>query len=130
MEDKYDLLKDYPKDSLLFKTLFNNKEAIEIDILVYKALHHRSIPLWVKRDFAQERLGQIHYLNEALELFLKKCGQEQITSFAAYDEQYMVHYRSSQWVEALIELLEEDMSPEMENIREKALKTMETFAGS
>lgn len=130
LEDKYDLLKDYPKDSPLFKTLFNNEEAIEIDIPVYKALHHRAIPLWVKRDFDQERLGQIHYLNEALELFLKKCRREHIASFAAYDEQYMVHYRSSQWVEALIELLEDDMSPEMENIREKAMKTMETFAGS
>lgn len=129
LEDKYDLLKYYPKDSPMFKTLFD-EEAIEIDIPVYMALHHRAIPMWVKRDYQQEELDKIYYLNEAMYLFGEKCRREQITSFAAYDEKFMVHYRSSQWMEELISLTEYNELPEIDSIRKKALDTMESFCPS
>ena len=127
IEDKYDLLERYPKDDLtIFKELYE-EEAVNIDIPVYKALHHRSIPIWVKRDLKQERLGKINYLNEALELFLDKCEREQIVSFAAYDEKYMVHYRSAEWVESLIDLTKDDNSSKIMNIRKTALNTLKRF---
>ena len=119
VEEKYDLLKWYPKDSTLFKEMYE-KEAVDIDMLVYKALQHRAIPLWVERDWEQERIGKIGYLNEALSLFINKCQQEQITSFSAYDEQFMIHYRSRDWVLELIHLVEESDSEEILNIRQRA----------
>ena len=119
IEDKYNLLEMYPKDSALFEQMFE-KEAIEIDILVYKALNHREIPLWEKRDMEQERIGKINYLNEALTLFLDKCQQAQITSFSAYDKQFMIHYRSNEWVSALIGLIEDSDSEKMKAIRQSA----------
>jgi len=100
-------------------------EAVDIDMLVYKALHHRAIPIWVKRDLEQERIGKIDYLNEALELFLDKCRQEQITSFAAYDERFMVHYRAYEWVSALVDLMKGDERTEIEDVRKAAKETLE-----
>jgi hypothetical protein len=104
------------------------KEAIAIDVLAYKALHHRAIPIWVKRDHEQERLGKIEYLNEALKLFTDKCQCEQISSFAAYDEQFMVHYCSREWVSTLIDLIKEDDWPETVSIRRIAVNILENFS--
>ncbi|MCL2699053.1 MAG: DUF1186 domain-containing protein [Defluviitaleaceae bacterium] len=128
LEDKYDLLERYPKDSPLFKELYYEEEAIDIDMLVYKALHRRVIPLWVKRDHEQERLDKIDYLKEALDLFLDKCRREQITSFAAYDERYMIHYRSSEWMKALIILINDDDAFELIDIRKTAKDILRKFA--
>jgi len=123
LEDRYDLLKMYPKDSVLFEQMYD-KEAVAIDVLVYKALHHRAIPIWEKRDRENERIGKINYLNEALTLFLDKCKREQIASFSVYDEQFMVHYRSDEWVSALVELVENSDSEEIETIRQRAKDTL------
>ena len=126
-EEKYDLLKWYPKDSALFKEQYE-KEAIDIDMLVYKALHHRGIPLWVERDWEQERIGKIEFLNEALTLFLDKCQKEKITSFSQYDEQFMIHYPSKEWVLALIQLVEDDDSKEIMVIRQRAEDILKEFS--
>jgi len=64
-----------------------------------------------------------------LKLFLAKCEREQITSFADYDEKYMVHYRSDKWVEALIDLTEDERLTKIITIREKALNIFENFGG-
>jgi hypothetical protein len=122
IEDKYDLLERYPKDSTVFKELYA-EEAVDIDMLVYKALHHRAIPVWVKRDMERERLGKIDYLSEALKLFLDKCEREQIACFADYDERHMVHYRSSEWITALVDLTKDDRLPKITDIRKMALET-------
>jgi len=127
IEDRYDLLDMYPKNSALFEQMYD-KDAIDIDMLVYKALHHRAIPIWVKRDREQERIGKIDYLNEALNLFLGKCQREQITSFASYDERFMVHYRSSEGVSALIDLIEDNDSDKLMTIRQMAEDTLQKFS--
>jgi len=119
LEDKYDLLESYPKESQQFREMFD-EEAINIDMLVYKALHHRSIPMWVVRDYEQERLGMIHYLREALNLFTDKCRCEHIASFTAFDEKYKVHYRSNDWVFSLIDLIEETDPSELLAVGESA----------
>lgn len=126
LEDKYDLLKEYPRNSPHFNQLFE-KEAIEIDMLAYKALHRRSIPMWVKRDYEQERIDKIKYLKEALDLFLNKCEREQITSFSDYDESYMVHYRSDDWVSELVDLITEEDSHEIRAIQDQALEILHRF---
>ena len=96
------------------------EEAVNIDVLVYEAINHRAIPIWVKRDHEQERLGKIQYLKNALDLFLDKCQREKITSFTEYDEKYMVHYRSFEWVAKLCDLIEDDDLLEITGIRDKA----------
>ena len=126
LEDKYDLLKDYPKDSALFNQLYE-KEAIDIDIFAYKALNHRAIPLWEKRDMEQERMGQINYLSEALKLFLDKCERENITSFDEYDERFMIHYKSQEWVSAIVDLVEHDDSKDIVLIERLAKETLRKF---
>jgi hypothetical protein len=127
VEDIYDLLEMYPKDSPLFEQMYE-KEAVSIDKLVYKALRHRSIPIWEQRDYEQEKLGKIDYLNEALSLFLDKCGREQITSFAAYDKQYMIHYKSREWVSAMIELTEDNDTAGVKVVRQKAMDTLQSLS--
>ena len=127
LEDKFDLLDMYPKNSALFNDLFE-KEAVEIDMLVYKALSHRAIPIWVKRDWEQERIGKINYLNDALQLFLNKCQREQITSFTAYDDRFMVHYPSHEWVSALVDLSDACDSFEITSIRHNAAETLQNFS--
>ena len=126
LEDKHDLLEYYPKKSSLFKSEYGD-EAIEVDMLVYKALAHRAIPMWVKRDHEQERIGKINYLHEALRLFVDKCEREDITSFAAYDEQHMVHYRSSEWVSELINLIESRDTYDVKKIRSAAKDIFHRF---
>jgi hypothetical protein len=126
LEEKYDLLKEYPKNSPEFKQLFE-KEAIEIDMVAYKALHHRAIPTWVKRDHEQERIDNIKYLKAALDLFLDKCEREQITSLSDYDERYMVHYRAYEWISALIDMITEKDSKEIRDIKVQAIETLRRF---
>jgi len=127
IEDRYDLLEMYPKDCAIFAQIYE-KEAVDIDMLAYKALHHRSIPIWIKRDWEQERIGKINYLNEALDLFLDKCQREGITSFAAYDERFMVHYRAGEWVSKIIELMENDKHEKMKAAKLKAEDTLRAFS--
>ena len=127
LEDRFDLLKHYPTGSALFEETYG-EDARSIDVDVYKALSHRAIPIWVKRDYEQERIGKIHYLTEALGLFLSKCGEEQITSFAEFDERYMVHYGSREWVSALVDLVEDEDAPEMQRTKKLAEETLRKWA--
>ena len=117
----------YPTDSPLFNQMYE-KGAIDIDILAYKALRHRTIPIWIERDLENERLGQIDYLDEALTLFLNKCQQEGITSFSAYDKQFMIHYKSSEWVLALSILIEDNDSEKLALIKQKAEDVLQKFS--
>jgi len=127
VEDTYDLLGKYPKDSTLFEQMFE-KEAIDIDMLAYKALRHRTIPIWIERDLEQERIGKINYLDEALALFLDKCQREEIASFSAYDEKYMVHYSSHVWVSSIVDLIEDSDSEKIQHIGQKAEDVLQKFS--
>ncbi len=49
-----------------------DRESIDIDKLVYLALHYRAIPIWIKRDRFKEEMIKISYLIEAYEKFLSK----------------------------------------------------------
>ena len=109
----YDLMQDYPRQGTPLAegqriiTEFYSQKAIEIDIPVYKALHHRSIPLWVRRDRGREDIGRIDFLLKAFTMFTQICAEEQLETFAAFDRKYMVHYESASWVAVLCDLLEE-----------------------
>jgi len=112
--EKIKWLKDYPveggtgKEGQVYLSDFYDQESIEIDKLVYLALHHRAIPLWEPRDYSQEKEERIIYLTQAAELFEEKCFKEGIGSFEEYDADYKIHYRSEDWFRAFEELLTEN----------------------
>ena len=109
----YDLLKHYPSQKPVLKegqrsfTEFYSPKAIEIDIPVYKALCHREIPIFVRRDKLEEDLERIDFLLEAFAKFTQICEEEHMETFDAFDSKYMVHYDSVHWVGVLCDLLEE-----------------------
>jgi hypothetical protein len=109
----YNLLSDYPgldpavKEGERKFAEFFGREAVEIDIPVYKALHHRAIPIWIQRNQRRENKERINLLLEAFSLFTQICARDGIDSFEAFDEKYMVHYRAIKWIVHLHDLLEE-----------------------
>ncbi|MCL1998900.1 MAG: DUF1186 domain-containing protein [Turicibacter sp.] len=114
-----DLLKNYPKEPIFYEMY--DAEAIEIDKLVYKALHSRRHSIFDEINNEAERIGKIGYLQTALDLFIKKCEALQIANFAEYDKQFMIHYRASEWVKSLVE------SEDSSNIRKVQKLASEIF---
>ncbi|MDR3342296.1 MAG: DUF1186 domain-containing protein [Treponema sp.] len=111
VEDIYDLMTGYPdlnaaaaEGKPAFKDFYNDK-AIEIDIPVYKALHHRSIPLFIARDKHSEDIERIDLLLEAFTKFYALCKQDNIKTLEEFDAKYMVHYRAQEWLLKLQDLL-------------------------
>ena len=136
----YDLMQNYPRREPFAEegrrtiTEFYSPKAIEMDIPVYKALCHRTIPVWVKRNSFQEDLERIDFLLEAFAMFTQTCEEEHLETFADFDKKYMVHYESAHWVGSLGELLEryaDKISAEKRAAREAvnaALERMKTLA--
>lgn len=109
-EDAKKWLKGYPvtkakEEGQVAITDMFDEEAIEIDKLVYLALHHRAISIFVRRDMDEEYKNKIIYLSKALDLFLAKCKKENITSFEMYDKQHMIHYYSEEWLDQFENIL-------------------------
>ena len=88
-------------------TEFYSSKAIEIDIPVYKALMHRQIPIFVKRNTHKEDLERIDFLLEAFKMFTQTCEEEHLETFEAFDRKYMVHYESACWIGRFNELLDQ-----------------------
>jgi hypothetical protein len=82
-----------------------NETAIAIDIPVYKALHHRGIPIFVRRDRKAEDLENIDFLLEAFRKFHQVYQKENFNTLEEFDAKYMVHFRAAEWLEALRDLL-------------------------
>ncbi|MDR0668835.1 MAG: SEC-C domain-containing protein [Treponema sp.] len=108
----YNLLHRYPgldpevrEGEYKFAEFFSPR-GIEIDVPVYKALHHRSIPMWIERNHEKEDRERIDLLLEAFALFTQTCANDSIDSFDAFDEKYMVHYHAVEWISRLQDLLE------------------------
>lgn len=124
-------LKDYPKmegerqpDEVRITDHFDN-DAIQIDKLVYLALRHRPKPIWERKDEGKEIVYKISYLNEALDLFIKKYEKEGIQSFAEYDRVHKIHYRSKDWVKELIHIIgRNNLEFECEILFEKASEVL------
>jgi hypothetical protein len=113
-EERARWLNDYPKEECIVQegqvliSEHYDKESIQIDKLVYLALHHRTMPIWVWVDEEKEYINKIAYLTEAKDFFLMKCKKAGITSFEEYDSWYKIHYRSKEWFLKFEELLSEN----------------------
>lgn len=95
---------DHKEDEARITDKFDN-ESIEIDRLVYLALHRRARPMWEEINHSKEETAKVSYLIEAFELFKEKSEKENIHSFEEYDRSYKIHYRSEDWVQQLHEWL-------------------------
>lgn len=58
-----------------------DRESIDIDKLVYLALHYCVMPIWIKKDRFKEEMVKISYLIEAYEKFLSKCEKGSIYKY-------------------------------------------------
>jgi hypothetical protein len=109
----YNLLSGYPgldpavKEGECKFAEFFDREAIEIDIPVYKALSHRAIPMWIRRNHKREDMERIDLLLEAFVLFTQACARDGIDTFDAFDEKYMVHYHAIYRIICLRDLIKE-----------------------
>jgi hypothetical protein len=130
--EKIKWLKDYPvgkgtgDEEQIYLSDFYDQESIEIDKLVYLALHRRPTPFWEVRDLSTGEKEKIAYLVEASALFEQKCINEGLSSFQEYDKKHKIHYRSKDWFMALEKLLSDDGWND--NTLKKVQNTIKTFS--
>ncbi len=104
-------LRDYPasaavrEEGKIYLEDFFDAESIEIDKLVYLALHHRAIPLWRNEQESVVENRKKVYLTEAFLKFEEKAEKENVKTCREYDEKYAIHYSCGEWLEALLRLL-------------------------
>jgi len=117
-EDRNKWLRYYPKrahariEGRVYLEDYYDQESIEIDTLVYLALMHRPGLPGERDTNAEKNKRQRMYLQEAFLKYADKCEREDIQSFQSYDSNYMIHYKSKDWVERLADLLKNDSKRE------------------
>jgi len=111
LQEQEKWLRYYPDQTIAAKegevrlTDHFDQESIEIDRLVYLALHRRNVPLWSNTDESEGIERTRTYLIQAFEKFSEKCRKEEINSFQSYDKKYKIHYRSSDWIKKLQDII-------------------------
>lgn len=107
LENRQRLLKGYPKPrnkqypDRIYIDDYYDQESIQIDQLVYLALHHREVPIWEKELTLTPDKKQA-YLLLALDKYVEKMKKENIDTMLAYDQKYEIHYSSQQWINELL----------------------------
>lgn len=81
--------------------------GIEVDKILYLGLMNRPGLIW-KRNVEAEEKRTKEYLYLAFQKCIARMEQEQIESFDEYDEKYSIHYRSGEWINELLRLLEKN----------------------
>ena len=89
-------LNEYPKettnkDEVNFYEYYN-KEYIEVDKLLYKAIKHKSIPMFIKRDISRENTINYNCLNKAYDLIKEIISKNNFKTIEEYDENVSIHY--------------------------------------
>lgn len=89
-------LGDYPrknnnKDEVDFYTYFD-EEYIKIDKLLYKALKHKRIPVYINRNKLKEDEQNYKYLDEAYPLIKEVIEKNNFKTLEEYDEKVSIHY--------------------------------------
>ena len=84
-----------------------DETSIEVDKILYLALMNRPGLIW-NRNIEAEKKRTKEYLYLAFQKFKERIEEEQIPSFAEYDEKYSIHYRCAEWIGELCRLLQEN----------------------
>lgn len=112
-------LEEYPgsaqirEEGRIYLEDYYDAESIEIDKLVYLALHHRAIPIWHSESEETVEKRKLLYLKEAYAKFVEKAGKEGTETFREYDESYSIHYPCREWMDALLQLLKKSDDREL-----------------
>lgn len=104
-------LKNYPKEELL---KFYDEESIKIDEKIYQVLKHKSIPLWVERNYKEEARRNTKNMNEALELIKIKCQKEKIDTIQGFDEKIAIHYTFNEIINKYFDIIDKNRSLDFE----------------
>ncbi len=118
-QDRKKWLEEYPgpaqvrEAGRVYLEDYYDAESIEIDKLVYLALHHRAIPIWHRESEETIEKRKRLYLKEAYAKFVEKAGKEGTETFREYDERYSIHYQCQEWMDVLLQLLKKGDDKEL-----------------
>lgn len=122
--DRKKWLESYPEDpncrieGHIYLSDFYDREAIETDKLVYLALKHRAEFITMRETQEQKIKRRTYYLRKAFSKYAERCKAEGIRTFREYDDKYSIHHTSSEWLNYLIQLLEEQkLSAELKEVK-------------
>ena len=122
--DRKKWLESYPEDpgcrieGHIYLSDFYDREAIETDKLVYLALKHRAEFITMRETQEQKIKRRTYYLLKAFSRYVERCKAEDIRTFREYDDKYSIHYTSAEWLNYLIQLLEEQkLSAELKEVK-------------
>lgn len=110
-------LQDYPKEEL---KKFYDEEVVAIDEKLYQVLKYKAIPLWVKRNYAEESRRNAKNMEEALKLIEEKCKKDKIHTLDEFNSKLAIHYDFEEIVEGYLNVLNKtgDLSFELtQNIK-------------
>lgn len=116
--DKYieNSLKDYPKEGL---KKFYDEERILIDEKLYRALKHKLVPIFIKRNYEEEKRRDLKNMEEAIELIKEKCQKENINTIDKFNNKISIHYNLELIIDGYLNLLNNIKNEEYEKIQEK-----------
>ena len=122
--DRKKWLESYPEDpgcrieGHIYLSDFYDREAIETDKLVYLELKHRAEFITMRETQEQKIKRRTYYLLKAFSRYAERCKAEDIRTFREYDDKYSIHYTSAEWLNYLIQLLEEQkLSAELKEVK-------------
>ncbi len=113
LEERNKWLKRYPYtgseriDGRIYLADYFDEKSIETDKILYLALMNRPGLIWKRNIQADEKRAK-EYLYLAFQKCTARMEEEQITSFAEYDEKYSIHYLCEEWIGELCRLLQKN----------------------
>lgn len=111
-------LADYPKETL---KLFYDEESIAIDEKLYQVLKHKAIPLWVDRNYVEEKRRNTKNMEEALELIKEKCKKENINTRQEFNEKIAIHYNLEQIISGYLKILDNTRYGHFDEIQDEKI---------
>ncbi len=121
-------LKEYPKEEL---KQFYDDEIIAIDEKLYQVLKHKAIPLWINRNYIEEKRRNTKNMAEAIELIKNKCEKENINKIQEFDEKLAIHYDLDYIIRGYFNVLDGTRNIDYKEIRDEKVdflnKIMQIF---
>ena len=129
-----DSLKKYPqrknRKDILDIYDFYKEEYVEIDKLLYKALKHKAIPLFIKRNYNTENKINLAFLDDAFEKIKEVVEHENFSNIDVYDKVVSIHYGLYLFFDQYSDLLETLIKNDIGNHKDtyvRKLKELITF---
>ena len=118
VQERNKWLKGYPYvgtdkiEGRIYLEDYYDMESIEIDKILYLGLMHRSG--WIGlRDAEAEEKRKRKYLILAFNMFKEKIKKENLSTFEEYDKKFSIHYFCKEWLEELLDLLQDNGNQEI-----------------